>query len=483
MKNKTHWRLQVACLPLAMAMAGFVLAVSVSAEDWPQWRGPDRLAVWDETGIVEKLPEELKVTWRVPVRSGFAGPAVADGRVFITDWQEDPESRTMDGTERVIALNEETGEVLWAHEWPTTYRMLMASYAVGPRATPTVDGDRVYVVGATGMLVCLDVETGEVVWSTSYIEDYDTSVPTWGIVSAPLVDGNRLIAVVGGEPDALVVAFDKYTGEEIWRAVDVAGEMGYGQPVIYEAGGARQLIVWHAAALVSLNLETGGVYWEQPWEVGFGVSVATPVKSGDYLLVTQFHNGSMMMRLSQDRPTATLLWKGASRSPMPNETDGLHALITTPLIIGDYVYGVGSYGELRGLDARTGERLWMSPGMTAQARFGTAFMVRNGDRYFVNNDDGYLIIAQFTPERYVEIDRTRLIEPTSSSGVGPGKRWDRMVNWSHPAYANRHIVHRNDREVIRASLASADYEQQDVHREARSKQIMALEVGSRLGHH
>ena len=82
----------------------------------------------------------------------------------------------MDGTERVIALNEETGEVLWAHEWPTTYRILMASYAVGPRATPIVDDDRVYVVGATGMLFCLDVETGEVVWRTSYIEDYDTSV-------------------------------------------------------------------------------------------------------------------------------------------------------------------------------------------------------------------------------------------------------------------------------------------------------------------
>ena len=299
MKNTTDWRLQVLRLPLAVVMAGFVLTAWVSAEDWPQWRGQDRLAVWGETGIVEKLPEELKVTWRAPVRSGFAGPAVADGRVFITDWQQDSESRSMDGTERVIALNEETGEVLWTHEWPTTYRMLMASYAVGPRATPTVDDDRVYVVGATGMLFCLNVETGEVVWSTSYIEDYDTSVPTGGIASAPLVDGNRLITVVGGEPDALVVAFDKYTGEEIWRAVDVVGEMGYGQPVIYEAGEARQLVVWHAAALVSLNLETGEVYWEQPWEVGLGMSVATPVKSGDYLLVTQFYNGSMMMKLSR----------------------------------------------------------------------------------------------------------------------------------------------------------------------------------------
>ena len=458
MEIRTHRSFRVLCVSLAMVTAGFVLTVSVRAGDWPQWRGADRLAVWDEAGIVEELPEELKVTWRVPVRSGFSGPAVADGRVFITDWQENPESRTMDGTERVLALDEKTGEVLWTHEWPTSYRILMASYAVGPRATPTVDDDRVYVVGATGMLFCLDVETGEVAWSKSYIDDYDTSVPTWGIASAPLVDTDRLITVVGGEPDALVVAFDKYTGAEIWRAVEVVGEMGYGQPVIYEAGGARQLIVWHAAALVSLDPETGEVYWEQPWEVGAGMAVATPVKSGDYLLVTQFYYGSMMMRLSRDRPAATLLWQGASRSEMPDKTDGLHSLITTPIIIGDYIYGVCSYGELRGLDLRTGERLWMSPEMTAQARWGTAFMVRHGDRYFVANDDGDLIIAQFTPDRYVELGRTRLIEATASAGYGPRRTNDRPVSWSHPAYANRHIVQRNDREIIRASLAVEDYE-------------------------
>ena len=433
-------------------------AQSLAADDWPQWRGAGRLAVWHEDGIVDRFPDDgLKVTWRTPVRSGFAGPAVADGRVFVLDWQEDPESRTLDGTERLVALDEETGAVLWTHEWGTTYRMLQGSYAVGPRATPTVDGDRVYALGATGMLHCLDVETGELLWQKSYIEDYDTSVATWGIASAPLVDGERLIAIVGGEPDALVVAFDKRTGEELWRALDVVGEMGYGQPVIYEAGGVRQLIVWHAAALASLDPETGEVYWEEPWEVGAGMSVATPVRDGNYLLVSQFYNGSLMMRLDTDRPGATMIWKGGSRSEMPGETEGLHSLITTPIVSGENVYGVGSYGELRGLDARTGERLWMSGEMTAQARWGTAFMVRHGERYFVSNDEGYLIIARFTPEGYVELDRTMLLEATSSAGFGPQRRFDRLVSWAHPAFANRHVVQRNDREVIRASLAAADY--------------------------
>ena len=125
------------------------------------------------------------------------------------------------------------------------------------------------------------------------------------------------------------------------------------------------------------------------------------------------------------------------------------------MIVGDYVYGVGSYGELRGLDASSGTRLWDSGDMTPQERWGTAFMVRHQDRYFVNNGEGDLIIARFTPTGYVEVDRTRLIEPTHE--VGTSRAWIRTVNWSHPAYANRHIVHRNNREILRASLAAADY--------------------------
>ena len=446
------------CVPTVLLMAGLALLVAPPsyAEDWTQWRGEERVGVWSETGIVEELPETLKVKWRVPINAGFSGPAVADGRVFITDWREDRGSRTVDGTERAIALDEETGEVLWTTEWPTTYRMLMFSYAIGPRATPTVDGDRVYVAGAAGALLCLSVETGEIIWKKDFIADYDTHIPVFGITTSPIVDGDRLITAVGAE-GGLVMAFDKLTGDEIWRSLEVTREIGYPQPIIIEAGGTRQLIVWHSAALVSLDPVTGEPYWEEEWEVGGGMSVATPVQSGNYLLVTQFYGGSLMMRLAQDRPTASLLWKGQSRSEMPGETDGLHALITTPILEGDHVYGVCSYGELRALSAASGERVWVSDEMVAQARWGTAFFIKHRDRYFVNNDDGFLIIAQFTPGGYIEQSRTRLIEPTSFAGFGPRRLFDRLVNWSHPAYANRHIFHRNDNEIIRASLDAADY--------------------------
>ena len=138
---------------VGVIVATSLLAVTagdwISAKDWPQWRGEERLGLWTETGILEQFPENgLKETWRVPVRAGYSGPAVADGRVFVLDYVE-TEPRTMDGTERLLVLDEETGQELWRHEWATTYRMLMFTYATGPRATPTVDGDRVYITGST----------------------------------------------------------------------------------------------------------------------------------------------------------------------------------------------------------------------------------------------------------------------------------------------------------------------------------------------
>lgn len=428
-------------------------AVGIRAEDWTQWRGLNRAGVWTETGILEEFPEDgLRIKWRAPIHSGYSGPAVAQGKVIVLDWQLAPGSRALEGHERAIALDEGTGKVLWERAWPAQYARIMASYAIGPRATPTIDGDRVYVMGSVGNLLCLKLNTGEVVWQKDFVKEYGSTIPVWGTTSSPLVDGNRLICVVGAEGKGIFMAFDKMTGKEIWATVPANSEMGYCQPIIIEAGGTRQLIVWYPKGVASLDPATGKPHWEQEWEVGSGMSVATPVHSGRYLLFTQFYRGSLMMELSDNAPTAKVLWMGKSKSEIPDKTDGLHSLITTPIIEGDYIYGVCSYGELRCLDARTGERIWKSDKMTRQGRWGTAFMVKNGDRYIVNNDLGDLILAKFTPEGYVEFDRTKLIEPTTSAGIGPRRAYDATINWSHPAYANGCVFARNDKEIICAVL-------------------------------
>ena len=436
--------------PVTRSIVGLTLGTGLLlepalAEDWPEWRGRGRAGVWNETGIRESFPAEgLPVAWRAPVRGGYSGPAVAGGRVYVTDFQR---TRGMKGRERALALDERSGRLLWAREWEADYAGI--SYPVGPRATPTVDGDRVFVVGASGLLSCLDARTGEVIWRRDYVKDFGAEIPTWGIAGAPLVDGDRVVIIVGGRPDAKVMALDKSTGREVWRALPSDSEPGYAQPVIVEAGGRRQLVIWHPTAVASLDPATGRVHWEVPFRVGMGTTLATPVSRGPHLLVSCFFNGSLLLDVAGTRPR--VVWKGKSDSEI--DTDGLHAVINTPVIDGDHLYGICSYGQLRCLSLKTGERVWETMEVVREkARWASGFIVRNHDRYFINNDRGELIVARLSPEGYREIGRTPLIEPTSD----PGNRRERgAVNWSHPAYANRHVIARNDREIVSLSLAAA----------------------------
>lgn len=424
----------------------FLAIPSGRAEDWPEWRGKGRLGVWRESGILETFPEKgLEIKWRMPINAGYSGPAVAGGRVFVVDFAPTEINK---GIERALGLDEKTGKILWTREWAVDYTGLMRTYAIGPRATPTVDGDRVYTLGASGVLHCLSASNGAVLWKKDFVKDYGAQLPVWGMTGAPLVDGERLIALVGGEPDAKVVAFDKKTGKEIWRSLPSHSEPGYCQPLLIQAGGVRQLLIWHPEALASLDPATGKVYWEQPFKSHSNLTVATPVLSGLRLLISSFYNGSMMLELHADKPGARVVWKGKSNSEI--NTDGLHALVTTPVIDGDYIYGICSYGQFRCLDARTAERIWETLEVTKErARWASGFIVRHGDRYFINNDRGELIIARLSPAGYQEISRTKLIEPTSRPG---NRRELGVINWSHPAYANKHIFARNDKEILCASL-------------------------------
>ncbi len=437
---------------------GFVLsglAVGVAcADDWPQWLGPQRDGIWRETGIVDKFPAGgPTVRWRAPLGGGYAGPAVAGGRVFVTDrvlpeGANNPNDQfkqdAVAGKERVLCFNEADGKLLWTHEYECTYTI---SYPAGPRTTPLVAGGKVYTLGAMGRLCCLDVATGKELWSRELRKDFNIRAPVWGFAGHPLLDGQRLICLVGGD-GSTAVAFDKDSGKEIWRALS-AKEPGYSPPMIYEAGGRRQLILWHPEALNSLDPETGKLYWSEPFAVRVGLSLATPRKLGDRLFITAFYNGPIMMKLDATKPAATVLWRGTSNSE--KDTDKLHSIISTPFLEDGYIYGVCSYGQFRCLRADTGERVWESlvPAGAADdknRRWANAFIIKNGDRFFLYNEKGDLIIARLSPRGYEEISRAHLLDPTNSAG-------GRKVVWSHPAFADRCVFTRNDKEIICVSLA------------------------------
>jgi outer membrane protein assembly factor BamB len=243
------------------------------------------------------------------------------------------------------------------------------------------------------------------------------------------------------------------TGKELWRTLSSDTEPGFSQPIVVNAGGTRQLIVWHVGAVTSLDPATGKIYWEQPFKVDETQAIMTPVFDGSHLLVSSFYTGALMLTLDAQKPEARVLWKSKSTSEIL--TDGLHSLMSTPAIVGNYLYGICSFGQLRALAVATGERLWETQAVTKErARWASALMVRNGDRFFINNDRGELVLASLAPDGYHEISRTQLIKPTSRA---PNRREAGAVNWTHPAYANRHLYTRNDEELIAVTLAAADY--------------------------
>ncbi len=357
--GKSLWRL-VSLSVFAVA----ALALTARADDWPQWQGPQRDGVWRETGILAKFPAAgPKVRWRAEIGGGFSGPAVAGGRVFVMDRQgemlakgkEAPPKAGLKGKERIVCLDADSGAARWTHEYDCDYRIL---YTSGPRTTPVVQQGKVYAVGAMGDVLCLDAAKGTVHWHKRLTELCQTKPPLWGYAAHPLVDGDRLICLAGGEGSA-VVALDKDTGKELWRALTVK-EVGYAPPMIFEAGGKRQLIVWHTEAISGLDPATGDVYWSVKFPDGEpqrpGITVATPRKEGDLLFVSSPHHGSLTLKLAADRPAAEVLYKGKSSDL--SRPDGLHALMPSPMLQDGHIYGVCAFGELRCLKADTGQRLW-----------------------------------------------------------------------------------------------------------------------------
>ena len=426
---------------IATVAASFAGPGGVYGGDWPEWRGRGRLGVWQETGALAHFPADgLDVVWRGRVGAGYAGPSVSGGYVFVTEFLSDQ------GTEALVAFDRATGKRAWTLRWPADYTGIQ--YASGPRATPTVDGGRVYALGAAGTLVCARIADGTRLWTRDFASEFATEVPPWGMSGAPLVHSDFLIAIVYGQPDAKVVAFDKLTGKEAWRALSSEDSgPGYSQPILIEHDGLATLIVWHAGGLAAIEPTSGAIRWERTFRTRLETPIATPVWRTPHLLVSAFFNGSRLYRVGKS--TASLLWSGGSDSGV--QTDGLHALMNSPVVDGDYIYGICSYGQLRCLRLSTGERVWETQAVTRErARNASAFIVRNGGRYFISNDRGELIIAKLTPGGYEEVDRTQLIRPTSPPGA---RREMGAVHWSHPAYAGQSVFVRNDEEILRASLA------------------------------
>lgn len=428
---------------LAAAAIFVSLWTSAVGDDWPQWMGPSRDNIWRETGIVDKLPEGgPKVLWRTEIAGGYAGPAVAGGRVFITDYVsaenvkvDNFDRKEFSGEERVHCLDEASGKILWSHKYPVKYTI---SYPAGPRCTPNVDGDRVYTLGAEGDLICFQIADGKIVWSRDLKKDYGTKAALWGYAAHPLIDGDKLLCLAGGE-GSHIVAFNKHDGKEIWKST-TSPEQGYSPPTILEYAGVRQLILYRPNAVSSIDPETGREYWSLPYEASNGSIIMSPILCGEHLYVAGYSNRSLMVKMDSTKPAATEVWRDKQNVICPVNVQ--------PFLDGNVLYGFDQKGVLRAISIPEGTRLWESTDVIGKRAAGsdTAFIVRHEDRYFFFTELGELVIGKLSPEGFTEISRAKVIDQTNFA-------FGRDVVWSMPAFASKHAYIRNDKEIICVDLA------------------------------
>lgn len=447
-------------LPRSVAISlltSFLLASSSSADDWPQWLGTNRDGQWKETGVLDTLPKELNPLWTVKIGQGYTGPAVAQGKVIVMDRITDTPTAeggkltTSPGKERVLCLDAEKGTEVWVHEYECEYKKI--SYGSGPRSTPLVSGDVVYTLGTMGDLKCLSLKDGKPVWAKSFPTDFKAPSPAWGWSAHLLLEGDFVIALVGGENQA-VVAFDKKTGEKKWAALSTK-EICYSAPVVAEAGGKRQLLVWLSEYIASLNPATGEEYWrhEHPAKgtdvMRPAVSISMPKVAGDMVYISGGYHGALALKLGKDKPSAEIAWR--SKKPLNAKPDTLSTLMTTMLVHDGHLYGQCREGELKCLKADTGEVVWDDMTLLGgkPAQFGSASWVQNGEKVWCLTDLGDLVTLKLSAKEYVETSRAHLIEPTQGAG-------GRKVTWAHPAFAGKKIYARNDKQLVCVNLAKEE---------------------------
>lgn len=433
MLHYVHSRLIVLLVPILLTSSYSL------AEDWPHWMGPTRDNRWAAKDIITKFPKGgPKVVWRAPVANGYAGPAMAGKRVFVMDFVSDSDvkisnfdRRPTPGIERVLCLDAETGKQLWKVDYPADYAI---SYPSGPRCTPVVEDNYVYTLGAEGHLACMTVDAGEVIWSRELKTDYKTTSALWGYAAHPFIDGQKLICIVGGE-GSHAVAFNKLTGEEIWRS-GTAPEQGYVSPKIIEAGGVRQLILCSPTFVRSVNPETGDEYWSQEYGASNGSIIMTPIQLGKHLYVGGYSQRNLLLELDSEKPAAKQLFRDDPQL-------GISPVNVQPVVEDGLIVGIDQSGELMAVELPSGERLWKTGQPVAKRPVGngTAFIIGNGERYFMFTESGELVIAKLTREGYEELDRAKIIEPTNNA-------FGRPVVWCMPAFANGRMFVRTDAECI-----------------------------------
>jgi len=383
---------------VAWAVAWAGTATSGTA-DWPQWRGPNRDGISNETDWTATWPDgRLKVLWKVQVGEGFSGPAIEGKRLYALGFVKVPESKSLPanegpGLDQVWCLDTDTGKPVWKHTYPST-----KGRYYGPFTTPTVDGNAVFTLSKLGRLHCLDVGTGRVIWKRDIVEDLGAEVPYYGYASCPLVVGDLVIVVTGGKGSSMA-ALNKKTGEPVWKT-GAGGQLGYCSPVVREAEGKTNVVLLTPAAVVAVDVQTGQETWRHPWKSAPNSAVTTPIVVGSHVFVSACETKKWCLLLEAQDGQPKVVW----------ENRNMLNYFNASVLWNDNLYGIHSLDHvsknwrLRCVDFSTGAMKWEhdEPGLAA--------VTLAGGRLIIASEKGQLIIAEATPQRYVELSRAKVLE-------------------------------------------------------------------------
>lgn len=394
-----------ALFPLALCLC---LLPGAAAADWPQFRGPNRDGISPEAAVLKSWPGGgPRVFWKIPLGEGFSQVVAVNGRLYVLYGLEEDEV--------AASLDARTGKQLWRVRLDRKYR---SDQGNGPRSTPLVDGDLVYVLSASGQLAALKAANGQTVWRHDLPGEFGAGVPDWGISTSPLVEGNLLIVNVGGSNNRSVMAFDKATGKAVWSSQSDGA--GYSAPIAITVGGVRQIIVFTAGAVVSLTPREGKLLWRVPWRTSYDVNAATPIFfPPDKLFISSgYDTGAALfqIKVAGSQVSAEEVWRNRS---MKNQ-------FSSSIFHNGTLYGFDN-GTLKAIDAATGAEQWKQRGL------GHGSLILAGGKLVVFSESGTLALLEATPDEYQQLGAIRVLE---------GKCW------TAPTLADGRLYLRNEEHLI-----------------------------------
>lgn len=403
MSDQPVWRFWAQLIMLS-------LPGTVMAADWPQFRGADRSDISPDTGLLRQWPADgPKQLWLYENAGiGYSGPSVVDGRIFIMG--------TRNAKEVLISLSEESGEELWFSEIGAIHEN---GWGDGPRGTPTVDGDRVYALGAQGELLCVSAQDGTVIWRCN-MSDFGGAVPAWGYCESPLVDGEKIVCTPGGGQGA-ILALNKLDGQLIWQSEDLFDHAQYASIVVAEFNGVRQYIQLFMETLAAVNVDDGSLIWDTPWP-GATAVVPTPIIHGQQVYISSGYNaGCKLIEITSDTRVNELY----ANKVMKNHHGGV-------VMVGDYLYGYSDGPGWVCQDFATGETIWSEKDKLGKGAVSSA----DGMLYCIDEREGNVVMIEASPKGWKEHGRFKM-EPLTELRKPSGGIW------THPVIINGRLYLRD----------------------------------------